>query len=167
MNNTKLSLADVITLLAALGYGFICFLSLNFLTLGDVVRSILIAVGIAILLGGLALIAKLLKRSRKKFKLSLIFEWIILVAFVAVAVVSFTIYSHFFTVNDQKNEIQADIAMKIEQAGRLFPEYNKYANGRINLHRNTLRSVATSKIVDQHRYHVEFGFRMVLAIMNK
>ncbi len=159
MNSTKLSLADVITLLAALGYGFICFLSLNFLTLGDVVRSILFAFGIAILLGGLALIAKLLKRSRKKFKLSLIFEWIILVAFVVVAVVSFTIYSHFFTVYNQKDEIQADIAKKIEQEESLFPEYHKYSNRRINSHKSTLQSVVFSKNISKETYIEKYQFK--------
>lgn len=158
MDKTKLTLADVITLLAAVGYGFIYFLSLNFLTLGEISNSIIKALGIAILLGGLALIAKLLKTVKRNFQISVLSELVVLLAFIGIAFFSFTYYSHYFTVNDKKDQIQTKVAEKIAQEERLFPEYTKYANSRINLHRSTLQTVVRSRNINPQRYH-SFGFK--------
>jgi len=40
MKQSKFSLADVLTLLTALAFGFICFLGKNFSTLGNTSESI-------------------------------------------------------------------------------------------------------------------------------
>ena len=68
MSQSKFSLADLLTVLGTLGFGFFCFLSLNFKTLGDTTTSIIWAVTISLILGGLAFGVKLLKRTSRNFK---------------------------------------------------------------------------------------------------
>ena len=63
MNTSKISLADLLTLLTALGYGFICFLGINFNSLGNINRSVILALIITLVLGGAALGAKIMKRT--------------------------------------------------------------------------------------------------------
>ena len=65
MSQSKFSLADLLTVLGTLGFGFFCFLSLNFLTLGESTLSIIWAVLISFILGGLALGVKLLIRTSR------------------------------------------------------------------------------------------------------
>ena len=81
LKQIKFSLAVVINLLAALTFGYFCFLGANFYTLGDKGKSITVAVIISLLLIGTSLGAKLLKQTHRNFKSRFIWEIILLVLF--------------------------------------------------------------------------------------
>ena len=158
MNSSKLSLADVLTLLTALGFGFICFLGANFYTLGNINQSIILAFIIAVLLGGTALGAKIMKRTSRNFKSSFVWEIIFLVLFTMIsALFSYTVFPHYFVVTEQKNEIQNKLIASISQAEDMFKEYEDYAENRENLYRNKLKSVVYNKNVNPKEYN-DFGF---------
>jgi hypothetical protein len=158
MNETKFSLADVLTVLSALAFGFVCFLSANFLTLGDTRRSIIMASVIAVLLGGLALAIKLLKRTSGRFKTCFIMEMILLLLFVGLAgFVAKSPFPHYFIVSDQKTEIQTQLGTGITQAENMFVKYEEYAENREKLYKSTLKSVAAAKQTNPSRY-AEYGF---------
>jgi hypothetical protein len=158
MNQSKFSLADVLTLLAALGYGFVCFLSANFYTLGDTFNSIVLALIIAILLFGTAFGAKLLKRTSRNFKTSLIFEIACLVLFTGLIVFfSYSTFPHYFSVSQQKEVVQRKLTESITEAEKMFSEYERYALNRETRFRNTLKSVVTSKSTSPSRYR-KYGF---------
>jgi hypothetical protein len=159
MNQSKFSFADVLTVLTALGFGFMCFLSTNFYTLGNTKQSIIVSAAVAVVLSGLALGAKLLKRTNGNFKTCFVWEMILLLLFtVCTIVVAFSPFPHYFAVSDQKEEIQSKVATSITQAQNMFAEYERYAANRENLYRNRLRSVVAAKRTNPRAY-ADFGFQ--------
>ena len=158
MNQSKFSLADVLTLLAALAFGFVCFLGTNFYTLGNTSQSITLAVIITVLLSGTALGAKLLKRTSRNFKTCFVWEMILLVLFTGLMVFfSYSPFPHYFIVSGQRAEIQNKLTTSITQAENMFAEYERYAETRENLYKSKLRSVAAAQGINQSEY-AEYGF---------
>ncbi|MDR1170753.1 MAG: hypothetical protein LBK97_07975 [Prevotellaceae bacterium] len=153
MNYSKFSLADLLTVLGTLGFGFFCFLSLNFISLGETVPSIIYAVAIAMILGGLAFGAKTLKKTSRNFKTCIIWEWILLFLFAAVALIAIIPFSHYFTVAEQKSEIQQQLTASIEQAERMFTGYEDYANKRLGIYRDRLNSIVEAKKTNSGKYN--------------
>ncbi len=114
MSQSKFSLADLLTILGALIFGFICFLSVNFLTLGDTTLSIIWAVIISLILGGLAFGVKLVKRTSRNFKTYIIWEWLLIFLFLVVAFfANISVFSHYFVVTAQKEAIQKKVVSNI------------------------------------------------------
>ena len=158
MNQSKFSLADLITLLTAIAFGFACFIGVYFYTLGDTKQSVILAVIIAVLLGGTALGAKLLKRTSRNFKSCFIWEMILLVLFTLLMVFfSYSPFPHYFVVSEQKEEIQSKLRASITQAENMFSEYNEYADNRENLYKSKLQSIVATKNVNPTAYK-DFGF---------
>ena len=158
INQSKFSLADLLTILAAIAFGFVCFLSTNFFTLGDTWQSVFLSLVITVLLAGLALGAKLLKRTSRNFKTSFVWEMILLVLFVGFSIFfSYISFPHFFTVSAQKDEIQNKLMASINQAENMFAEYEYYAENRENLFKNKLISVVNSKGINPSEYS-DYGF---------
>jgi len=152
MQPSKFSLADLLTVLAALTFGFFCFLSLHFLSLGQIQTSIIIAAIIALLLGMFAFFAKLFKRTSKNFKTCIIAEWICLFLFVAVACVAIFPFSHYFAVSDQKDTIQRKVTAGIAQAENMYTDYEHDAENRETLYKSRLRTVVAAKGVNPQNY---------------
>lgn len=157
MHKSKFSLADLLTVLGTVIFGFFCFLSLNYLSFGETVRSIIGAFIIAIIVGGLAFIVKLLKTTNGNFKTRIIWEWVFLVLFVLVAFAAVIPFSHYFTVLDQKEEIQNKVSANITQAESMFTKYEDYSSNRLNIYQRFLKSVAAGKRVNQTLYR-RLGF---------
>jgi len=147
MNNTTFSLADLIALLTALLFGFVCYLGANFYTLGHVADSFLLSIIITILLFGTALGAKLLKRTSRNFKSCFIWEVVMLVLFTIFLVYfSFTAFPHYFTVSGQRAVIQSKLNASISQTANMFADYELYAESREKLFKSRLQSVAKGKL---------------------
>lgn len=168
MNKSKFSLADVLTALAAINFGFIAFLGANFLNVENdkvwgmphTAGCVVMAIFIAALLGGTAFSAKLLKRTSVNFKTCFIWEVICLVFFVLFAVFfasKASPFPHYFTVTTHKTEIQNNLKKSIEQAENMFPAYETYASNRENLYENKLKAVVAAKSTNPAEY-AEYGF---------
>jgi len=142
MKQSKFSLADVLTALTALGYAFICYLAKNFSTLGNTLESITWAVIIAFTLGGMAYVAKRLKRVDRNFKTNFILEIGTLLLFTGLMVFySYTVFSHYFTVTGKKAEIQKKLQASISKAETMFTEYETYADTRKTSYEAALNGV--------------------------
>jgi hypothetical protein len=157
MHKSKFSLADLLTVLGTVIFGFFCFLSLNYLSFGETVRSIIGAFIIAVIVGGLAFIVKLLKTTNGNFKTRIIWEWVFLVLFAVVAVVAVIPFSHYFSVLDQKEEIQNKVSDNITQAESMFAKYEDYSSNRENIYKRRLQTVVTAKRVKPSDYR-RYGF---------
>ncbi|KGO95664.1 hypothetical protein Q767_10630 [Flavobacterium enshiense DK69] len=146
-------MADVIALLTALAFSFVCFLGTNFYTLGNTEQSILLSTIIFLLLSGTALGAKLLKRTSSNFKTCFIWEMILLVLFsILTAYFTYSPFSHYFVVSDQKQVIQSKLTASIQQAADMYPEYELYAQKRETIYIGKLRSVVMAKHVSPGVY---------------
>jgi hypothetical protein len=157
MIQSKFSLADLLTVLGTLGFGFFCFLSINFLTLGDTTTSIISAVLISCIIGGLAFGVKLLKRTSRNFKTFIIWEWVLIFLFIVVAFFAIFPFSHYFVVTAQKENIQKKVVSNITQAEGLFLSYESYADNRLNIYKSRLNSIVAAKRVNPEEYK-DFGF---------
>ncbi|MBK8855691.1 MAG: hypothetical protein IPN10_16700 [Saprospiraceae bacterium] len=168
MNQSKFSLADVLSVSSALLFGFVCFLGLNFLNIGTekvwgmdrTTGCIIIALVCASSLFFTAYGARLLKRTNGNFKTSFVLEVILLILFVLLAFFFTTKsspFTHYFTVSAQKSEINSKLQKSIEQAENIFSKYETYSNTRINLYENILRGVVDSEYTDPPTYKL-YGF---------
>jgi hypothetical protein len=157
MHTSKFSLADLLTVLGTVILFFFCFLSLNYYTFGQTLRSVMGALVIALIVGGLAFIVKLLKTTRGNFRARIIWEWFFLILFAGVAVVAVIPFSHYFSVLDQKNEIQSKVSANITQAEGMFTKYEDYSSNRENIYKRRLQSVVIAKRVKPSDYR-RYGF---------
>jgi hypothetical protein len=158
MKYSKFSLADLITFLAALVFGLVCFLGRNFYTLGNTSQSITWPTIIVVMLSGTAFIAKLLKRTRGNFETCFVWEMIFLVLFTGLTVsFAYLFFPHYFVVWGQKTDIQEKLTANIIQAENMFAEYERYAANRENLYKNKLHSVVIAKSTNPSEY-IEYGF---------
>lgn len=160
MNQSKFSIADLLTVIAALTFGFICYISFNFKFLGDTIKSVIWAAVIAVVLGILALLPKWMKSADRNFKVHFILEWVFLFLFVVMAVVALFPFSHFFAVSskDNKQMIQSSIHADIVQAEALYDTYEEYANNRLSLFENEIRTAILNKNSNMSDY-TRFGLK--------
>ena len=168
MNQSKFSLADVLTVLAAIVFGFVSFLGANFLNINNdkvwgmshTAGCVAMAIFIAVLLFGTACGAKVLKRTTRNFKTCFVWEVILLVLFVLFAVFfasKSSPFPHYFAVTEQKAEINSKLQTSIVQAENMFAAYETYADNRENLYKNKLRGVVAAKNINPTEY-AEYGF---------
>ncbi len=157
MKQPKVTLANVLLIIAGLGFGFTIYLSINFITLGDTSQSILSAFIITLFLAGFALGAQLLKRAQKNFKTTIILELVALLLFIVVAFLAINPFSHVFTVFKKKEDIENKVMENINQAQKMFEEYENYVISRENNYRRKLKSVIASKLVNPEEYN-NIGF---------
>ena len=161
MKQSNFSISDVFTVLTAFIFGFISYLSMNFYTLGDVKKSIFFAVIVTLLLVVTALGAKLLKRTNGSFKRSLIFEILLLLMFTSLMIL-FTIapFSHFFSVTENKTDIQNELNDQISQAENMYNAYESYAEIREYSYKKQLKRVVKGKRKQPNgpREYKEYGF---------
>jgi hypothetical protein len=158
MNQSKFSLADVLTVLAAVAFGFGCFLGTNFYTLGNFSQSIVLSAIISVLLSGTALGAKLLKRTSRNFKICYVWEMILLVLFTGLtAFFAYSPFPHYFVVSEEQVEIRSKLNSNIKQAENMFTEYERYAENREYNYKSQLRSAVVTKNINSSDY-TKYGF---------
>lgn len=175
MNKYKFSLANVILVLTAVVFGFVCFLGANFYTLGDTKKSLIIAGIVSIILASLAFLAKWFKSVQGNFKINRLAEIFVLFLFTMVIAIltyspilqyfkisNFTCspFSHYFTVSEREDTIKNQLSTTIKQTQNMFDEYESYANKRKISYENTLkRIVKTSDKLGTTDESKEFGFQ--------
>lgn len=158
MEQSKFSLADLLTLVGAMTFGFICYLGINFILMGDAKGSISWAAVITVALFLCAFGAKLLKRSDHNFRTSVTFEFILVILFTFIDILfSISPFPHFFNVTFQRDEVKESLKASINQTENMFEEYEDYASRRENLYRNNLRSVVSAKNTMPSAY-ARYGF---------
>jgi len=168
MNQSKFSLADVLTVVASILFGIVSFLGADFLNINNskvwgmshTTGCLVMAIVIALLLGGTALGAKILKRTSRNFKTCFVWEIVCLVFFILFAVFfasKASPFPHFFAVYSHKTEIKNKLQTSITQAENMFAEYETYADNRENRYRENLKSIVATKDINPQEY-AEFGF---------
>jgi len=153
MGRSNFSLADVLTLLTALAFGFVCFLGANFYMLGDTAQSIILAAIVTVPLAGTAFMAKRLKRAGRNFKTNFILEVVVLVLFTGLTVFfAYSPFPHYFNVSEKKTEIQQKLQASIAQAENMFAAYEKYTENRIKMYKGNLESAVRTKDISPIDY---------------
>jgi hypothetical protein len=170
MKQSRFPLADLLTILGSIGFGFFCYLSINFYTLGDTTTSITSAVLFAIILAGLAFLCKLLKTTNGNFKTSIIIERVILPIYISVSLIALFPFSHYFYITSKKEAIQKQIIENITNAEGIFAAYESYGDLRLMRYRAQLNSAVARKnnnIGDYFEMGFENGINDNTQINNK
>lgn len=157
MKKTKVTLANVLLIVAAIGFGFGCYLSVNFLTLGDTKQSLIGAVIISLVLAGLAFAAQKFKTANRSFRTNIILEIVALLLFIGAAFIAVQPFSHVFTVFKQKEDVENKVIENLNQAQKMFDSYEDYATKRENTYKSTIKSVVAAKQVNPSEYK-NYGF---------
>lgn len=159
MRNKTFTWALLLLIIAGIAFAFICFLGINFYTLGDTNKSIIFAILFAIVPCALALLAKVFKQASRNRRNNFIAECISLVLFVAAAIVAIIPFSHFFNVNLHKEQVKTTIDVTLSDAENMYPMYEKYTNNRIVLYAKELNLAVSQKNsgIDTTKYNF-YGF---------
>ena len=157
MNRLKLPLKNLLTILAALVFGFYSYLGFNFSTLGNTGSSITAAALISFLLGAIAIALVYVKGVSKNFKTFIFVEGALILSFLVVSFFSISYFSHFFNVSSQKEIIQKQINSNIVLAETLYIDYESYAERRLTMYEERLKSFVNAKDIDPMGY-IDAGF---------
>ena len=160
MTQSNFSLADLISLLIGIVFGFICFLGANFYTYGDTNLSIGIAVIISLLMVGTSMGAIRLKRTNKHFKIRKVWEILMVILFTGFTIVfTYFVFSHYFVVIDKKDEIQTKLTTNLNQVDRLYKLYQDNYERRKENYESALKSaVLNYKLGGDTRPYYALGF---------
>ena len=142
MKQSNFTLGFIITLLSSLSFGFICFLGSIFLSLGNLNQSIIVGTAVSSLLCFTALGAARLKRTKKNFKSSRVWEILLLILFTGLTTVfTWFIFPHYFVVNEQSVVIQKQLNASLTESRNMFSAYENYANSRQKDYKTVLQLV--------------------------
>ena len=145
MKQSNFTLGFIITLLSSLSFGFICFLGSIFLSFGNLNQSIIEGTAVSALLCFTALGAARLKRTKKNFKSSRVWEILLLILFTGLTTVfTWFIFPHYFVVNEQSVVIQKQLNASLTESKNMFSAYENYANSRQRDYKTVLQSVVLS-----------------------
>jgi ABC-type glycerol-3-phosphate transport system permease component len=150
------------TILPAVVFGIICFLSINFLSLGDTLLSLVVATVFALLLLIPVFVAICLKKTSRPSKASIIWEWILFFLFIFLAFVFLFPFSHYFVVSEKKDGIQQKLSQNVSEAKNMFAKYKTYANNREYIYEQELTNALSKGHDGSYIYpskYDDFGFQ--------
>lgn len=139
----KFSWGHIVAFLAIIFISYMSFMGLTYLTDGD---FLIAGVGVAVidvLLFACFLGAQALKAAEKKFNKRVIWERIVVVLTPFVLILCSLPMNHFWTVFEQKGDIESQFSSAIEQSKAMFDSYESYALKRID---NYDRLLAKKKV---------------------
>lgn len=158
MNNVKFSLAAVLSGIAAITFGFVSFLGINFMWKGEVMKSVLAALTISAVLVLIVLLAKKIKSARRNFKNNALYEIILLALYFVVAFITIIPFSHYFTVRDRKEEIKSKIVDDVNNTKKMFVAYDTNAKNRVEVYEGQLKTAINGQQFNNADY-LAMGFQ--------
>jgi len=152
MNKSRVTLSAIITLIGAIAFGFISFLGNMYLKSGEYFNSIIYPVLFTLGLIILALVASKFKKKKFFFQKNAIKELLFVFIYLFLAIISMVSFTHFFTIQDRKNEISLKIERDIENVKKMFPKYEESVNERIDGFDGFLDATIAGKATNQTMY---------------
>jgi len=157
MNTFKLSLANLLLFLALIIYCYYSYLSFNFLIFDKSNTSIYLSLFMTSIFGILVFALIKLKKINSNFKIAIIVERFFILIFIGYALVTFVLFSHYFTVEKNKSEIQTRALKNVNEAISLFDTYEEYAKNREYIYEGNLHRIGNSALINFGIFE-EYGF---------
>jgi hypothetical protein len=160
MPNIKISLANVLLLCALMVYGVIVFLSVNFLPDANINNLYAKPVLYTLSLGIVAYLLAYVKGVKENFSTFLVLEWMLLLAFVGMAVLFLPTFGHYFNVSKNKTTIQESMLLNLRKADSVWFNYDKHVKNRINICKMQMNTafIQHQSGVNNSMFN-EFGFK--------
>ncbi|MBP5547859.1 MAG: hypothetical protein J6X58_03070 [Bacteroidales bacterium] len=140
----KFSFGHIIAFLALLAIGYVIFMSVTYYTRGNYIIGGAIALPIMVVLLLLLFRLQLLKAVNVNFEKKIIHERITLVLFIIACCASFVVFTHFWTVKINEDEIHSRFDFAMNTSEQLFADYEHYVNNRKSIYSSTLESEENS-----------------------
>ena len=156
MKKTKFTLSLIITLIGALGFGGISFFGYMYLKSGDFISSILYPLLFTISLILCAFLAANFKKARFNFQKNAYKELLFVVLYVFIAIISIVGFTHFFTVQDRKEEIAKKIEGNISNVEFMFVQYESKVDNRMIGFDGFLNATIAGKNLNRPQYEKYF-----------
>lgn len=140
----NLGVADIITFISILVLGVLVFFGMNFMTLGDKVPSIIVAILTVVLMTVfvfLAAFAKAQDRNQDTWKK---IEYVMLGLYVLVLVPSYFFSAKFFDIQFDKENIKQQVQADTDDLNKMFADYNRKSESRANAYQIDLEALLKS-----------------------
>lgn len=152
--NEKLqfSWGHIIAFLALIAVGYISFMGFTYLTNGNF-RISFIGLAVTVLFYIIFFIgAQQMKASGEKMKKKIIWERIFIFGSPLIFILGMISMSHFWTVKSQNDEIVNTFTSSINNAKKLFSDYETYSINRITAYEDGLNDIIKNKSTDQKSF---------------
>lgn len=143
-NSGNLSKGDVISFVALLLMGVLVFFGMNFMTLGDKIPSIVVAILTVVLMTVfvfLAAYAKAQDRNQSTWKKV---EYAMLALYVLALIPCYIFSAKFFDVQFDKDNVMKQVQTDTNDLNKLFNDYNRKCESRVSAYQIDLESMLTS-----------------------
>lgn len=143
-NSGNLSKGDVISFVALLLMGVLVFFGMNFMTLGDKIPSIVVAILTVILMTVfvfLAAYAKAQDRNQSTWKKV---EYTMLALYVLALIPCYIFSSKFFDVQFDKDNVMKQVQTDTNDLNKLFNDYSRKCESRVSAYQIDLEAMLTS-----------------------
>lgn len=143
-NSGNLSKGDVISFVALLLMGVLVFFGMNFMTLGDKIPSIVVAILTVILMTVfvfLAAYAKAQDRNQSTWKKV---EYSMLVLYILALIPCYIFSAKFFDVQFDKDNVMKQVQTDTNDLNKLFNDYSRKCESRVSAYQIDLESMLTS-----------------------
>jgi len=143
-NSGNLSKGDVISFVALLLMGVLVFFGMNFMTLGDKIPSIVLAILTVILMTVfvfLAAYAKAQDRNQSTWKKV---EYTMLALYVLALIPCYIFSAKFFDVQFDKDNVMKQVQTDTNDLNKLFNDYSRKCESRVSAYQIDLESMLTS-----------------------
>jgi len=143
-NSGNLSKGDVISFVALLLMGVLVFFGMNFMTLGDKIPSIVVAILTVVLMTVfvfLAAYAKAQDRNQSTWKKV---EYAMLALYILALIPCYVFSAKFFDVQFGKDEVMKQVQTDTNDLNKLFNDYNRKCESRVSAYQIDLESMLTT-----------------------
>lgn len=154
----KFSWGHIIAFVAVIFISYVMYMG-DFYQNGGDFASASIKVGIIdLVLLATFIGAQIFKGTDEKFERSIIFERVLICLCPIVFVFAMFSYNHFWSVFEQRHEIESQFNSSIEGAKQMFVSYDKYAEGRIKTYESNLDNILIARTNGDASLYGKAGF---------
>lgn len=143
-NSSNLSKGDIISFVALLLMGVLVFFGMNFMTMGDKLPSIVVAILTVVLMTVfvfLAAFAKSQDRNQSKWKKV---EYTMLALYILALIPCYMFSAKFFDVQFDKENVLSQVQADTNDLNKLFNDYSRKCESRISAYQIDLESMLNS-----------------------
>lgn len=137
----KLSIGDVISFISILFLGIVVFFGMNFMTLGNKIPSIIVAVLLVVLMLVFVFFAAFAKSQNRNQKNWAKVKYAMLVLYLISLVPCYIYSAKFFEIQFGKDEIVRKVDASVEAINKMFDSYNKNCDARANAYGYQLKAL--------------------------
>ena len=155
----KFSWGHIIAFIALIFISYVSFMGITYLIDGDFLYAGLGVLIINLILIVFFIIPQILKGTDEKFSRKIVFERILFFAAPIFFIVTMIPYAHFWTVFENRAEVESTFSESIRTTKGMFDSYEVYANKRIEeydkkLAQNKIKAVRRSNKVEALRLQI-------------